>query len=654
MALLRKPSLFLVTLVLSLAACRPALTPPPLLPEATRRPSSPSPPDPTATLISAIQVSAPSAPPPATSPPSRAIFLISFDGAPAGLVEALMKNGSLPHFAALAGSGLRAAYAQSVDPPLSAPAQIAIATGSTPAHTGIVSNTFHNPNDSFYWYRHGYEEPLDQAEPVWVTASRSGLVSAALFFPSGSPEFPGQAADYTIGYGVRDAYSRQVHIELSPAGDAWEGEIPASFSPPQEGSFQIPQTARVFVYLADSSDDGSTNYDTLLINTARRVEESTPHLRTGQWGPLVLLPNLQAGAEFLLQEIAQEQSPLQVTLYHSGVYHNTAAPRVLLASLNREFGFFPSGPDSYAVEHGWITHEDNLHLLERASRWLAEVSAWVYANYHPDLLYTWQDGLDSAGHAFTLQDSRQPGYSPERAEQYAGYFHQAVQAADQALEIMLRPVDLQNTTVILVSDHGMAPIHTTVYVNTLLERAGLLVLDRRDYVVENKSKSFAVASGGGVNVYIHLEGRENIGIVSPEEYPGVQQQVVDLLAGLSDPETGEPIFERILCRHDLAHLGLDHPNSGDVFAQANPGYNLDGWRGKNFIFEPATFYGQHGYDSTLPVMGAMFMAAGGGIPAKSEAIAPIRLVDIAPTIAALLGFTPAPTVDGQPIDALLR
>jgi predicted AlkP superfamily phosphohydrolase/phosphomutase len=204
----------------------------------------------------------------------------------------------------------------------------------------------------------------------------------------------------------------------------------------------------------------------------------------------------------------------------------------------------------------------------------------------------------------------------------------------------------------LVADHGMAPIHSVVYVNTILEQAGLLTLDRKNYVVANKTKAFAVASGGSVHIYINLADHEKDGIVPLEAYTDIQQTIVDLLQDLLDPVSGEKVFQRVLPQDELSSIHLDHLNAGDVFAQAYPGYHLDGWRGNNFIFEPATFYGQHGYASSLPEMHAIFIAAGAGVHNPGEIIPPVQIVDYAPTIAQLLGFTPASSVDGIPIPAL--
>jgi len=247
-----------------------------------------------------------------------------------------------------------------------------------------------------------------------------------------------------------------------------------------------------------------------------------------------------------------------------------------------------------------------------------------------------------------MKSERQFNYSAEKALEYDGYYKDAARAADEALQSMLSAFDLDTTTVLMAGDHGMTVVHTSVYVNTILENAGLLTLDSQNYVIINKSKAFAIASGGAVHIYINLVGREKGGgTVTEDEYPAIQTQIMDLLKDLKDPETGQPVFDRVLPRQELASIGLDHDNSGDVFAQGNPGYIMSGWRGNDFIFEQAEYYGQHGYNSTIPDMHTIFFAAGQGISPSSIPIAPVRVIDYAPTIAYLLGFEPAETVDGS-------
>jgi len=584
-----------------------------------------------------------------TVPEKHSVVLISFDGSRTDFVYGMMDEGILPAFASLANSGVRAEYAQTIDPSLTAAAHNSISSGSFPSHTGITSNSFHVTGDDFYWYRVGFDETMDNAEPIWVTASNNGLTTAAVFFVGGSPSHNGQLADYTIGYGVEDAYSKQWNVRLSLA-DGWS-DVPESFSPPLAGDFSIQNVRKVYLYVLDSTDDATENYDTVILNIERSGAEPAQVLQEKQWGSIILLERVYAGADFLIQKI----TPEEVTLYHTGIEHNNAAPKELLDTLNEKFGAFPSGPDSYAIEHGWITEEDDLYLMERQSTYMANVAAWIYSTFQPDLMLTWQDPFDSAGHQFLLTDPRQMNYSPGLVETYKGYYQRAAKIADNSLQTMLDAFDLDNTTVMLVGDHGMAPLHTRVYVNTIFENAGLLTLDSQNYVVLDQTKAFAICSGGAVHVYINLEGREKGGGTVPaDEYADVQAQIGDLLKNLTDPDTGEPVFQHVLTRDELAPLGLDHPNSGDVFAQAYPGYHLDGWRGNDFIFEQADFYGQHGFDSTLPEMRTIFIAAGADIPQMEEIIPFVRVVDYAPTIASLLGFEPAPTVDGSPIPALTQ
>lgn len=611
------------------------------------QPEQPAPP--TATPIPPTEtIEVPTEIPPTDSPPKQSVVLISWDGSRADMVYDLMDEGLLPNFASVAEAGVRAEYAQSIDPTLTAAAHNSISSGSFPTHTGITSNSFHVVGDDFYWYRRGFDETMTDAEPVWVTASNNGLTTAAVFFVGGSPSHDGQLADYTIGYGARDAYSKQWNVSLSPA-EGWS-DVPESYSPALGGNFTIQNVGKVYLYVFDSTDDATENYDTVLLNTERSRADSAPVLKQSEWGSLILLKRAVAGADFLIQEI----TPDKVKLYHAGVYRNTAAPKELLDTLNEKFGHFPAGPDSYALEHGWITEEDLLYMMERQSTFMAEVAAWVHETYQPDLMLTWQDPFDSAGHQFFMVDPRQLNYSPELADAYRDYYLQSAQIADDSLGIMLEAFDLDTTTLMLVGDHGMAPIHSRVYVNTILENAGLLTLDSQNYVVVNETKAFAICSGGAVHVYINLEGREKGGgTVSSDEYPEVQEQIILLLENLTDLETGTPVFQRVLPRESLADLGLASDNSGDIFAQAVPGYHLDGWRGNDEVFEQSDFYGQHGYDSTLPEVHTIFIAGGGVVPVQGETIPPVHIVDLAPTIAEIFGFEPAPNVDGTVIPALI-
>jgi predicted AlkP superfamily pyrophosphatase or phosphodiesterase len=108
-----------------------------------------------------------------------------------------------------------------------------------------------------------------------------------------------------------------------------------------------------------------------------------------------------------------------------------------------------------------------------------------------------------------------------------------------------------------------------------------------------------------------------------------------------------------LTRGELSTVHLDSPNSGDVFAQAALGYALTDWRGNPNVVEAATYFGQHGYDSTLLEMRAVFIAAGMGLDSGAT-LPPIHLLDAAPTVATLLGLSPPDTMQGRVLHEALR
>lgn len=97
---------------------------------------------------------------------------------------------------------------------------------------------------------------------------------------------------------------------------------------------------------------------------------------------------------------------------------------------------------------------------------------------------------------------------------------------------------------------------------------------------------------------------------------------------------------------DFHAFGFD---SGDVLIVSRPGYNLDFNAGTgtsigNF-FQPSTFFGQHGYDPNHPEMKAIFYAAGPDF--KERRLRNVDNIDVAPTVADLLGITPPADAQGR-------
>ena len=147
------------------------------------------------------------------------------------------------------------------------------------------------------------------------------------------------------------------------------------------------------------------------------------------------------------------------------------------------------------------------------------------------------------------------------------------------------------------------------------------------------SRTNAVTVGGAANIYINLQGRKPTGIVPLEQYEALQKQIENVFKAINDPITNERVFEIILktprgefilqekSRFDAADTAKSRgrerdfhvfgEDTGDVLVVTIPGYNLDFNAGTGGaignLFQPSTFFGQHGYDPRLPEMRRSFM-----------------------------------------------
>lgn len=301
------------------------------------------------------------------------------------------------------------------------------------------------------------------------------------------------------------------------------------------------------------------------------------------------------------------------------------------------------------VQGGKIDEATYLEQERRLNDWFIDVAKYTAKTKNPDLMMVYQPGIDGAEHQFFLTDPIQSGYSPERSRLYQSYIQDAYKAADNRIGSLLS--DLKDAAnVFVVSDHGMAALHTAVSVNNLFKKEGLSTEK------ESGQQIRATGSGGSVHVYINKEGREKGGIVTEEQYGPLQERIVQTLKNFKDPSTGEKVFDLIRKKTELKDLGLENENSGDVFALSRPGYHMDHKGPKDEIAAPTSFYGMHGYDSNLQEMQALFMAAGPSIQAAPSPLSQLRvlMLDAASTISASMGMDAPKDSQGRPLRQFLR
>ncbi len=107
-----------------------------------------------------------------------------------------------------------------------------------------------------------------------------------------------------------------------------------------------------------------------------------------------------------------------------------------------------------------------------------------------------------------------------------------------------------DTSLVLLSDHGFARFDRAVHLNTFLMKEGLLVLDDPANVGDTQlfahvdwSKTMAYAIGLN-GIYLNQEGRENGGIVPAADRQLVLDRLARCLKEFKDPVNGQNVVDQ--------------------------------------------------------------------------------------------------------------
>ncbi|HCF30382.1 MAG TPA: phosphodiesterase, partial [Cyanobacteria bacterium UBA11049] len=191
---------------------------------------------------------------PATATKHSQVILISLDGATPPLVARYLNSGAMNQkqgIGLLQSQGITAQQNVTITPSLTAPAHIAIGTGSNAARNDINANSFHlvaspfNQNISGFaapigGYSASIDGPLDDhtqtAESLWLALRNSGKKVVAATFPGADGldvKIPGRddspivqpaserTVDYTVPFGTFGGVgARGFSLTVSDFGDA--------------------------------------------------------------------------------------------------------------------------------------------------------------------------------------------------------------------------------------------------------------------------------------------------------------------------------------------------------------------------------------------------------------------------------------------------
>jgi predicted AlkP superfamily phosphohydrolase/phosphomutase len=221
---------------------------------------------------------------------------------------------------------------------------------------------------------------------------------------------------------------------------------------------------------------------------------------------------------------------------------------------------------------------------------------------------------------------------------------------DSQIGTLLELID-EKTTVLVVSDHGAKKLDGCVCINEWLLERGYLVLKEKPASVTSFSKveidwSKTTAWGEGgyyARVFMNVKDREPHGIVPPERYEDVREELAAGLGGIPDDQ-GRPMDNRVH-RPDRIYR-----RTRGVAPDLMVYFDDLRWRsvGSVGIGSNYTFENDIGPDDANHAEDGIFILRGPNVAPRGP-LDGRRLIDLAPTILSRFGFPTPPDMQGRPL-----
>jgi predicted AlkP superfamily phosphohydrolase/phosphomutase len=375
---------------------------------------------------------------------------------------------------------------------------------------------------------------------------------------------------------------------------------------------------------------------------------------------------------------------------------DVAHPPELLDELERVDPGYALNVETTTIKTGRLGqfYRDSIEHLRRQRRemtYLMDSKEW-------DLFWVMFYNVDPIAHFFwKFMDPAHVAYPGENSFQNAilDYYREADGALGDALD-RLDP----DAHLVILSDHGMEPTHTNVYLTTWLANRGYLKLNserrraasealfragvqrerlvyalkrarlgwlpklfperlkdqvpraRRTFKDIENNVDWAQTrayfpSAGGRAIWLNLRGREPNGIVDEADYERVRAEIIAGLKALSDPH-GRPVVREALTR-EQAYEGPYAGEAPDIVLLAHDGFyfaeGLEREEIRQNGVKDTEKSGNHHIDGIVALYGPNVV--------RGVELTGARIIDVAPTVLHLMGLPVQEDMDGRVLEEAL-
>jgi predicted AlkP superfamily phosphohydrolase/phosphomutase len=623
---------------------------------------------------------------------SRKVIILGIDGLDPDLLTKFMAEGKMPNFARLSEQGSFRRLTTSI-PPQSPVAWSNLITGMNAGGHGIFDfihrdpKTFElyfstskveGPKHSFHignWVvplGSGSAEQLRQGKAFWEILDEQHVPNYVYRIPANFPPIAAKGKTLS-GMGTPDlrgtygTFTFYTDDPTAAAGAVEGGEVVQVDVKNNRVATNLIGPDNTFRKNSPPATEPFTvDVDPLEPVARIAFQDQQIVLKEGEWSGwtpvefqlMPLIGNVKGICRFYLK-----QTHPRFQLYVSPVNIDPENPALPISTptsyssdLAKEIGEYHTqgiAEDTKARMAGVL---DDKEYLEQSHTVLAEHRRAFdaeFPKFKDGLFFFYFSSLDLNAHVmWRLTDPQSPAYDAALAAQYGSAIEEFYEQIDQVLGEVMPKVD-NNTTLLVLSDHGFAPYRHSFNLNTWLLNNGYLT--RKEGISGDVSVPFSDvdwsrtrAYGVGLNgLYLNVRGRERDGIVEPgAQADGLLQEIRQKLLEFRDPKDGSQVITRM----DFASEAYQGPyaHSGpDALVGYNRGYRA-GWTTITGGFPPDVledntnaWSGDHCMDFTK-VPGVLLSNR------KITMDAP-ALTDITPTILAEFGIAKSKEMKGQSV-----
>ena len=347
-------------------------------------------------------------------------------------------------------------------------------------------------------------------------------------------------------------------------------------------------------------------------------------------------------------EIAEDGSYVRMwaSNAHSCSDNRVFYPQWIHTELTERFGTAPatsmvSGQDEDLILK--CSHEQ----WKQCAKWQADCMQYMMDDHGVEVIFSHFHGPDLSGHSYMKYLKNRETSKVD--ESVVREWHvNTYKWTDDYIGSFMHYLD-DGWTILVVSDHSLiCPKHEP---NRISDNSGVNVGVMKDlgYTVLKKdengneieeidwSKTRAIQTRSN-SIYVNLKGRNPYGIVDPADKYELEEQIITDLYGYKDKKTGKRIVALALHNKDAVLLGMGGEYAADIIILIHEDYNFDHGDSMSTAC---------GHNDTC--VGPIFAAAGSGIKPGYEVKGWICEVDVAPTVAVLLGVDIPVQCEGAPM-----